>query len=444
MRRYAWIFLAAIVLPSLALGWLAVHSVRDQQVILEHQQAIISQSITDDLVQAIQQQVEAARHEFELTTQQWLDEGVSSQILAGEFNGRIGERWPLAEIGFAVDQAGTIYSPRPSQGVRARQFRDENDRFLSNRENVEVYSSNATVATQSKAAFALNTNNQQLAKERSKDQVGQEINAPGSPAPTFDAQAAVSTPAQVSQAPVTAAPAAAESASAATEQAVARSASSSSEASKESSSEFQSKSLWPMSKTSRRVSPQQNIAADTEVLSQIMPEESDFRRITATQTSGMLARFLDNKLRLLVWYRPASAPTMIFGAQLNQSKLIDYLKPTLMAPVIKQESYSRSAGADYCLVILNDTGQPVAQFVSGFKGDWKHPFVSTEIGEVLPHWEVALYWLDSQQMSRSAWTLQCTSLFPPAIEPEVSRTKATSFGTIFARVLNPGEARSKK
>lgn len=406
MRRYAWIFLAAIVLPSLALGWLAVHSVRDQQVILEHQQAIISQSITDDLVQAIQQQIEAARHEFVSTTQQWLDEGVSPQVLAGEFNGRIGERWPLAEIGFAVDQAGTIYSPRSSQGIRAKQFRDENDRFLSNRENVEVYSSNATVAPQSKAAFALNTNNQQLERERSKDQVGQEVNAPASPAPTFDAQAAVSTTAQASQTPVTAAPAA--PAPAATEQAVTRSASSSSGASKETSSDFQSKNLWPMSKTSRRVSPQQNIAADTEVLSQIMPEESDFRRITATQTSGMLARFLDNKLRLLVWYRPASAPTMIFGAQLNQSKLIDYLKPTLTAPVNRQESYSRSAGADYCLAILNDTGQPVAQSVSGFKGDWKHPFVSTEIGEVLPHWEVALYWLDSQQMSRSARALQWT------------------------------------
>lgn len=400
MRRYAWIFLAAIVLPSLVLGWLAVHSVRDQQVILEHQQAIISQSITDDLAQAIQQQIEAARHEFESTTQQWLDEGIAPQVLAGEFNGRVGSHWPLAEIGFAVDQAGTIYSPRPSQGIRAKQFRDENDRFLSNRENVEVYSSNAMVATQSKAAFALTANNQQLAKQGSKDQVGQEMNAPGSPAPTFDAQAAVSTPAQVSQAPVTAAPAAAP-APAVTEQAVARSANSS-------SSDFQSTNLWPMSKTSRRVSPQQNIAADTEVLSQIMPEESDFRRVTATKTGGILARFLDNKLRLLVWYRPASAPTMIFGAQLNQSKLIDYLKPTLTASVNRQESYSRSSGTDYCLAILNDAGQPVAQSVSGFKGDWKHPFVSTEIGEVLPHWEVALYWLDSQQMSRSARTLQWT------------------------------------
>ena len=31
-----------------------------------------------------------------------------------------------------------------------------------------------------------------------------------------------------------------------------------------------------------------------------------------------------------------------------------------------------------------------------FVGDWKHPFVATEIGEVLPHWEAALYLVDPQ------------------------------------------------
>jgi hypothetical protein len=57
MRRSAWIFLAAILLPSLALAWLAVHSARDQQVILEHQQAIISQDLTDALAKKVQQPV---------------------------------------------------------------------------------------------------------------------------------------------------------------------------------------------------------------------------------------------------------------------------------------------------------------------------------------------------------------------------------------------------
>jgi hypothetical protein len=41
MRRAALIFLAAILLPCLVLAWLAIRSEQDQQVILQHQQAII-------------------------------------------------------------------------------------------------------------------------------------------------------------------------------------------------------------------------------------------------------------------------------------------------------------------------------------------------------------------------------------------------------------------
>ena len=61
-----------------------------------------------------------------------------------------------------------------------------------------------------------------------------------------------------------------------------------------------------------------------------------------------------------------------------------------------------------CVAILDDTGHPVALSRPGFQGDWKHPFVSTEIGEVLPHWEAALYLVDPQQIGRAARTLQLT------------------------------------
>ncbi|PAW80118.1 MAG: hypothetical protein B9S32_01945 [Verrucomicrobia bacterium Tous-C9LFEB] len=385
MRRLVWIFLAAIVLPSLVLAWLAVHSVRDQQVILEHQQAVISQSITDSVAQTIQQQIDGARQEFEQITQKWLEEGTAPQALAEDFNNRLSERWPLAEIGFAVDRDGTIYSPRASQGIRARQFRDENDRFLSNRENVAVYSFNASVANQSPSksiGYTLQPDQlQQLGKERNNQQVAQEISAP---VPAAKMTSMPSTPVADSSQNV---------------------ATSSSEA-RDNSADFANKSQSIYSKVSRRVSPQQNAASEPEILSQVLPEESDFRRVTASQTSGTLARFLNNKLRLLVWYRPASSPTLIFGAQLNQAKLIDYLKPALVSVGNARNSYSRSSSTDYCLVILNDSGQPVALSHAGFKADWKRPFVSTEIGEALPHWEVALYWLDSQRMSHSAQTLQ--------------------------------------
>src|ERR1700683_880073 len=148
MRRSAWIFFASIFLPSLGLAWLAVHSVRDQQVVLEHQQAIICQNITDALAKSIQSQMDQVRGDFVKTTQRLLGESTSPQELAQDFNRKLREAWPPAEIGFAVNLDGEIYSPRPYDSPEAKTFRDENDRFLSNRENVEVYSSNSIFTNQ--------------------------------------------------------------------------------------------------------------------------------------------------------------------------------------------------------------------------------------------------------------------------------------------------------
>jgi hypothetical protein len=148
MRRSVWIFLASIFLPSLGLAWMAVRSTRDQQVVLEHQQVIICQNITDTLAQNIQSRMDGLRDDFVSTTQQLLNANASPQILAEDFNRKLRDAWPMAEIGFAVNLDGKIYSPKTYEGPEAQTFRSENDRFLSNRENVEVYSSNSGGLTQ--------------------------------------------------------------------------------------------------------------------------------------------------------------------------------------------------------------------------------------------------------------------------------------------------------
>src|SRR5260370_39175449 len=156
MRRSAWIFLAAILLPSLALAWLAVRSARDQQVLLEHQQAIISQDITDALAKKVQGQLDDSRSAFVQTTQQLLQKSSSPSTLAKNFNHELQSNWNLAEIGFAVDLSGTIYSPTPSQGSVAKTFRTENSLFLGNRENVPVFSQYPQQAASANASQNLN------------------------------------------------------------------------------------------------------------------------------------------------------------------------------------------------------------------------------------------------------------------------------------------------
>src|SRR5260370_12549068 len=65
-------------------------------------------------------------------------------------------KWNLAEIGFAVDLSGTIYSPTPNQGSVAKTFRTENSLFLGNRENVPVFSQYPQQAGSANASQNLN------------------------------------------------------------------------------------------------------------------------------------------------------------------------------------------------------------------------------------------------------------------------------------------------
>jgi signal transduction histidine kinase len=494
MRRAAWIFFASIFLPSLGLAWLAIHSVRDQQVVLEHQQAIICQNITDALAKNIQGQMDQVRDDFVKTTIQLLSEKPSPQILAQNFNRTLHEAWPSAEIGFAVNVDGEIYSPTPYDGPEARTFRDENDRFLSNRENVEVYSSNANLVTQNAslnqnaaAQFTLKLPEQAVANdvaEKAKqeqspvpeaqspqavdalsaatkddekqgelksasasraaktvatDSGGSNTSVPtGSMTSTAGPDAAAasvpataeldestSSAAKVAPAlPVTAAPVAAPPVTTTTPPAASpeplggmaetspTSASTAMNAPAPSSDAEAGLSpttaVQSFAKIQRNVIPQQMLARDSASLSSTVPEESDFRRVIGAGTSGELARFLEDKMRLLVWLHPTADAPIVFGAQLDPDKLVAALKASLQIPELTPDSFSRSSDGEVCAAILDDTGHPVALSRPGFSADWKHPFVATEIGEVLPHWEAALYLVDPQQFSRAARTLQLT------------------------------------
>jgi hypothetical protein len=141
MLRPAGIVLAAILLPSLVLAWLAVRSAHDQEILLEHQQAIICQDVTDALAKSVRNQIDGVRSEFVQITQDILSKSPTLMTTAYAFDRSLRDQWTPAEVGFAVDLHGTIYSPGSGDGPAARTFYEENERFLTNREFVEVYSS---------------------------------------------------------------------------------------------------------------------------------------------------------------------------------------------------------------------------------------------------------------------------------------------------------------
>jgi signal transduction histidine kinase len=348
MRRSAWIFLAAILLPSLVLAALAVRSARDQQVVLEHQQAVISQDITDALAKKIQDQLDVSKGDFIRATQHLLERSSSPLELAGSFNQKLRKTWPLAEVGFAVDLNGTIHSPQAKQSATAATFLSETGRFLSNRENLPVFSQNTALNAQV--------------------QTGQGQSA-------LPAQQALQNPVQTS--PLN-------EGGQATQQ------------------------LAQNGQAMRQVVPQKVFIPQQGNFSSTVAAESDFRKLIKDQTSGALARFREDKLRVMVWFRPSAASPLVFGAQIAEARLIQALSPLLQEPDLKRSTSAESAGGNYCLAILNDRGQPVALSRPGFRTDWKHPLVATEIGEGLPHWEAALYLVDPQRINRSVFTLQLT------------------------------------
>src|SRR5450759_46921 len=114
----------------------------------------------------------------------------------------------------------------------------------------------------------------------------------------------------------------------------------------------------------------------------------------------MLARFLQNKLKLMFWHRLNREPDLIFGAQLNLSRVIDGLRDLVQAdPELRDE---------IAVALLDDNAKPVTISRAGFQSNWKRPFVATEIGETLPHWEIAAYLVNPARFTQAAHVARLT------------------------------------
>jgi signal transduction histidine kinase len=135
-------------------------------------------------------------------------------------------------------------------------------------------------------------------------------------------------------------------------------------------------------------------------LSRVIPAEAEFRQLIGNESDGMLARFLQNKLKLMFWHRLGAEPDLIFGAQLNLDRVVEGLRGLIQPdPALQNE---------ICLALLDDNAKPVAISHANFQANWKRPFVATEIGDALPHWEVAAYLVNPVQLTRAAHTAEIT------------------------------------
>lgn len=316
MKKVALVFALAVFVPSLVLGWLALRSVRDQQTVVERQQALLCQGVADALAKEVQDFMSERQHDFAQQVEALLT-GRAPREVATHFDERLRRAWPLAEIGFAVSLDGDVLCPSLLGGPAACAFRLENDRFFCC-DTVEVYWNSP------KGPIKLS----QLS-ERSGASDGKEPDK------------------------------------------------------KTDTGIFATKSK---SAASTRES-----ATETKA-----PSEAEFRQLIGDSYEGTLARFLQNKLKLLLWYRSLRDAHLVFGAQLDLKQLNTGLRELIHAP--------DALRGEIAVALLDDNAKPVAGQAHGTQA----PFVISGIGETLPHWAVALYLQNPDRMTRSAQTLKLT------------------------------------
>lgn len=399
MKKVALVFVLAVLLPSLVLAWLAVRSLRDQQFLLEHQQALIDQHATDALAQSICGYLAQQQKEFGAQVEN-LAAGEEPHLAAVQFDDQIRKSWPLAEVGFCVTLSGTILSPSSDARAPAGMFYQDNKDFLGNRQVAEIYwnqnfaSANAGGTAWANGSAGLQSFDSISAGAGGRQQLRpqQELVAAASPPPaSVEFGSATKAPPEETL-----------------ELDRTRAATKGSLTGGPIASDASGQNVSCYQQVPRTISPQNapssvfkdSVGEAQKNLSKVVPADAEFAQLIGNQSDGMLARFLQNRLELLFWHRLSREPDLIFGAQLNLRRVVEGLRGLVQPDTALQN--------EICLVILDDHARPVAVSRPHFSADWKRPFVATEIGDALPHWEAAAYLVNPAALTQAARTAELT------------------------------------
>jgi signal transduction histidine kinase len=135
----------------------------------------------------------------------------------------------------------------------------------------------------------------------------------------------------------------------------------------------------------RNVTPsagQSGAAAPPRPESIFISEPKKFEAIIAGREMGLIPRFLGDELRLLFWKKEPDGRIVgcVIAADVLKSRLLGRLP----------EAYSSAR----VLTILDENGRPLVAPAEDGPRDWRRPFVSRELSELLPRWEAASYLAD--------------------------------------------------
>ncbi len=453
MKKSIWIFLLAVLLPSVVLGWLALRSAGEQQIILERRTAELYQKETENAAAAIRALIDEERRAFNETVRRLLA-GEKAQKVANEFPVSLEKSWPRKAIGFAIGADGHLCSPIPQRAQTNptwQKFLLDNGSWLAGTAPATVYwvsgdelarpeplrykvkgNSEGTQAGNSYAVGNNDNNNKGAPATNPQQQVEKEAPAVSSSRSYYNADpskmaARKALPNTAAAAPqqksATAEPSKTQeytkqvAPSKPAEAAVPQIESTpgvafNSEAAAQGDQMKQETSM-------RNVAPQRLLDDTGRVAwSALNAATADFRELTTGMDEGVITRFVQDHLEIIFWLRPAQAPQMLFGCLIEAEDLRDLWTTALPeAPVASSsDPFGRGRGPEFILALLDDKTRPVATQPPKSNGrDWKRPFVASEIGEALPHWEAALYLQRPEQLQESARVVRRTLVFLIAV-----------------------------
>jgi signal transduction histidine kinase len=406
LKKSIWIFLLAVLLPSVVLGWLALRSAEEQQIILEKRTAELYQTETDNAASAARALIDDERRAFNDTVRRLLATN-PPQTLANNFSTELAKEWPRKAIGFALGENGQVCAPPPQRAASNAEwgkFLLGNGAWLAGKLPATVYWVSGEELNRPEqlrkvkggnydntygAAGKTGALNPSKEEDSKRSQMQQQQVEPSQQI----ARAATATPGVQTREDFKtkdAAPLSAEIA------------------------DGQNDKVNPKQEAvARNVAPQQVFANSGAVLSQITPATADFQALTSDANEGVITRFVQDQLDIIFWLRPAQAPGMIFGCLIESDNLRDLWPAALHAREMESPSrFSRTEKPEFVLALLDDKARPVVTQPPGETGrDWKRPFVASEIGEALPHWEAALYLQRPEQVRESAHALRRTLVF---------------------------------
>lgn len=148
---------------------------------------------------------------------------------------------------------------------------------------------------------------------------------------------------------------------------------------------------------------------DADRLRELRSEESTgpisartgFRDLIGSERQGIVARYLQDTLALIIWYRSARDEQIVYGARLRLETVAEQI-----AKLLRVDSNVRD---QIILALVDEKNEPVAISESGIPLQREAPFasvVSAEIGDYLPHWKVGVVLRNPANFQEAASSLR--------------------------------------